>query len=117
MYLHEPGIAISVVNLPPSVKVLIRQNEKVNPDGTIGLRPDVVIKQEKRSVHDKDDANDAALGEALKLAIEKATKNTAVTPSGGMLRFFAYTRSLVSREKLTSIVPQRWRRYSRSASS
>lgn len=84
MYLHEPGIAISVVNLPPSVKVFIRQNEKVNPDGTIGLRPDVVIKQEKRSYNDKEDANDAALAEALKLAIEKTTKDTTTSPTGGM---------------------------------
>lgn len=82
MFLHEPGIAISVVNLPPSVKVFIRQNEKVNPDGTIGLRPDVVIKQEKHNGAESD-LNDAALSEALKLAIEKNTRDTTVTPSGG----------------------------------
>jgi hypothetical protein len=88
MYLHEPGIAISVVNLPPSVKVFIRQNEKVNPDGTIGLRPDVVIKQEKRSYNDKEDANDAALAEALKLAIEKTTKDTTTSPTGAVAAIF-----------------------------
>ncbi len=82
MYLHEPGIAISVINLPPSLKVFVRQNEKVNPDGTIGLRPDVVIKQEKRP-YNKDDANDAALAEALKLAIEKTTKDNTTGPTGG----------------------------------
>jgi len=80
MYLHEPGIAISVVNLPPSLKVFVRQNEKVNPDGTIGLRPDVVVKQEKRLPADKDEPNDAALSEALKLAVEKGnTIASAVT--------------------------------------
>lgn len=42
---YEPYVAASVFHLPGTegMKVFVRQNEKVSPDGTVGFHPDAVV--------------------------------------------------------------------------
>jgi len=43
----EPGVSSSIVVFPESIRVSIRTNEIVNPNGTVGYLPDIIYKKKK----------------------------------------------------------------------
>lgn len=79
---EEPGISTYAVNLPGNVRVRMRTVELVNPDGSIGFQPDLIVPKAA-------DGKDAAMTEALKViaqgnfkrAANKAATTNALQPA------------------------------------
>lgn len=67
------GLPTYEIKLPEGVVVKMRTAELVNPDGTVGLQPDVVVS--------KKEGEDAAMKEALKIAAGERPASTRKPPS------------------------------------
>ena len=71
---EQPASDTFTIDLPENVKVRMRTVELVNPDGSIGLQPDVTVASE-----------DAALKEALQVKTTAQRQNRAPSPATGQV--------------------------------